>query len=250
MRTDPTKSPQLLRREDAPLRPSQAARNSDHLGHRARLRARLLDGGERALADYELLEAVLFAAMPRGDTKPLAKQLIQYFGSFSEVIAADPHQLIQMKGVGEGVIGALKVVEAAAARLRLEEAQSGHILNTWDALLSFCHLKLAHRPVEEFHLLFLNKKNHLIKHEQRAVGTIDQTPVYVREIIKRSLEVGATALILVHNHPSGNPEPSEQDINLTHHIQSVAEPLNIHIHDHLIFAKSGHYSFRSNGKML
>ena len=222
----------------------------DQLGHRARLRARLLEGGERALADYELLEAVLFAAMPRGDTKPLAKRLIAHFGSFNAVIAAEPRQLIQIEGAGEGAVGALKVVEAAAARLRLSQAQDGEILDTWQALLDFCHIKIARRPVEEFHMLYLNKRNRLIKHELRAVGTIDHTPVYVREVVKRGLELEATALILVHNHPSGDPKPSRADKDLTHQIQRAAEPLNIHIHDHLIFAQTGHYSLRSNGDML
>ena len=222
----------------------------DQLGHRARLRTRLLEGGERALADYELLEALLFAAMPRGDTKPLAKRLIAHFGSFAAVIAAEPRQLVQVDGAGEAVVGAIKLVEAAAARLRLNEAKSGEILDTWEALLDFCHIKLARRPVEEFHLLYLNKKNRLIRHELRAVGTIDHTPVYIREVIKRGLELEATALILVHNHPSGDPRPSNADVRLTQDIQRAAEPLNIHIHDHLIFAQSGHYSLRAHGDML
>ena len=222
----------------------------DHLGHRTRLRARLLEGGERALPDYELLEAVLFAAMPRGDTKPLAKRLIAHFGSFAEAISAEPHQLIKVKGVGEGVIGALKIVEAAAARLRLHEAKEGDILDTWNSVIDFCHLKLARRPVEEFHMLYLNKKNRLIRHELRAAGTIDHTPVYVREVVKRGLDLGATALILIHNHPSGDPKPSKADITLTRDIQAAAKPLNITIHDHLIMARTGHYSLRANGDMF
>ena len=157
---------------------------------------------------------------------------------------------MQIDGAGEGVVGAIKVVEAAAARLRLSEAKDGEILDTWQALLDFCQIRMARRPVEEFHMLYLNKKNRLIKHELRAVGTIDHTPVYVREVVKRGLELEATALILVHNHPSGDPKPSRADKDLTHQIQRAAEPLNIHIHDHLIFAQSGHYSLRSNGDML
>ena len=222
----------------------------DALGHRARLRARLLEGGEKALADYELLEAILFAALPRGDTKPLAKRLIAHFGSFNMVIAAEPRQLIKVEGVGEGVIGALKVVEAAASRLRLAEAKDGEILDTWQALLDFCQIRIGRRPVEEFHMLYLNKKNRLIKHELRAVGTIDHTPVYVREVVKRGLELEATALILVHNHPSGDPKPSRADRDLTHQIQRAAEPLNIRIHDHLIVSQTGHYSLRAHGDML
>ena len=140
------------------------------------------------------------------------------------------------------------MVEAIAARLALAEAKEGHILDTWQALLDFCHIKLARRPVEEFHLLFLDKKNRLIKHEIRAVGTIDHTPVYVREVCKRGLELEATALILVHNHPSGDPKPSKADITTTHDIQKACKPLNIRVHDHLIFSQTGHYSLRSEGK--
>ncbi len=221
-----------------------------HLGHRARLRARLIENGDAALADYEILEAVLFAALPRADTKPLAKRLIAQFGSLAGVLTADPRQLSRVEGVGEGVVGAIKVVEAAAARLRLAQAKEGHILDTWQALLDYCQIKIARRPVEEFHLLYLDKKNRLIDHEQRSVGTVDHTPVYVREVIKRSLELEATALILVHNHPSGDPQPSQADIDLTHEIQRAAAPLNIQIHDHLIFAQSGHVSLRANGDLL
>ena len=222
----------------------------NHLGHRVRLRTRLLEGGEKALADYELLEAVLFAGLPRGDTKALAKQLIAYFGSFHAVLIAEPQQLLQVKGVGEAVVGAIKIVEAAAARLRLSEAKEGDILDNWEALLDFCRIRLARRPVEEFHLLYLDQKNRLIKHDLRAVGTVDHVPVYVRDVVKRGLDLGATALILVHNHPSGDPQPSEIDKTLTAQIQRAAEPLNIRIHDHLIFAQSGHYSLRTHGDML
>ena len=227
-----------------------SAPRPDQLGHRARLRDRLLEGGDKALADYELLEAVLFGAMPRGDTKPLAKRLLSEFGSLAGVMAAEPRKLMNIDGVGQGVIGAIKVTEAVAARLSLTEAKDGHILDTWEALLAFCHIKLARRPVEEFHMLFLDKKNRLIKHEIRAVGTIDHTPVYVREVCKRGLELEATAPILVHNHPSGDPGPSQADIKTTHDIQNACKPLNIRVHDHLIFAQSGHYSLRSEGKML
>ena len=223
---------------------------ADQLGHRARLRERLLEGGDKALADYELVEAVLFGALPRGDTKPLAKRLMAEFGSLAGVMAAEPRKLMAVEGVGQSVIGAIKVVEAIAARLTLAEAKEGHILDTWQSLLDFCHIKLARRPVEEFHLLFLDKKNRLIRHEIRAVGTIDHTPVYIREVCKRGLELEATALILVHNHPSGDPKPSPADIKTTHDIQNACKPLNIRVHDHLIFAQSGHYSLRAEGKML
>ena len=240
------------RQSASPAHPksAQAKAIPTHLGHRARLRARLLEGGETALPDYELLEAVLFAALPRGDTKPLAKQLLAHFGNFAAVLKASPQELMQVPGVGEAVIGALKVVDAAAARLALTQAKEGEILDSWERLLAFCQIKLAGRTVEEFHLLYLDTKNRLIKHELRAVGTVDHTPVYVRDVIKRALDLSATALILVHNHPSGDPTPSSADLALTHDIQRAAQPLNIHIHDHLIFAQSGHYSLRSNGDML
>lgn len=228
----------------------RAGARADHLGHRARLRLRLLEGGDKALADYELLEAVLFAALPRGDTKPLAKRLIAHFGSFAAVIGAEPQHLMHIDGVGEGVVGALKVIEAAAARLRLEEAIEGPILETWQSLLDFCRIKIARRPVEEFHMLYLDKKNRLMGHELRAVGTIDHAPVYVREVVKRALDLGAAALILVHNHPSGNPEPSSADIALTHEIQIAAKIFKITVHDHLIFSQSGHYSLRTQGDLL
>ena len=221
----------------------------DLLGHRKRLRARLLEGGDKALADYELLEAILFAALPRGDTKPLAKRLIAHFGSFNAVLVADPALLSQVTGVGEGVIGAIKVVNAAAARLRLLEAQDGEILDTWQALLDFCQVRMARRPVEEFHMLYLDKKNRLIKQELRAVGTVDHVSVYVRDVIKRGLDLGATALILVHNHPSGDPTPSETDKAMTLQIQRAATPMNLRIHDHLIFARTGHYSMRAQGDL-
>lgn len=224
--------------------------SKDQLGHRKRLRNRLLEGGEKALADYELLEAILFAALARGDTKPLAKRLIATFGNFAGVLNASPSALMRVDGVGEGVVGAIKVVEAAASRLALERAQEGQIFDGWQDVIDFCHIKLAHRQVEEFHLLFLNKKNRLIAHEIRAIGTVDHTPVYVREVVKRGLELEATALILVHNHPSGDPKPSKADIEVTHQIQRAAAPLDIEVHDHLIFSKAGHYSLRSNGDLL
>jgi DNA repair protein RadC len=216
-------------------------------GHRARLRERFLKGGADALADYELLEMMLFAAHPRGDVKPLAKKLLAHFGSFVKVVHATPHELQKVEGVGEAAITALKVAEAAAIRLLRAEAKKGTIISTWTALLDYCTLAMAQQQVEQFRVLFLNNKNELMADEVQQTGTVNHTPVYPREVIKRALELGAVSLILAHNHPSGDPTPSRADIDITNQIVEAGRALGITIHDHLIIGKHGHYSFKSQG---
>ncbi len=218
-----------------------------YTGHRQRLRERFLKSGADALADYELLEMILFSARPMGDVKPLAKKLLAEFGSFRKVIEADSAELARMDGVGDSVIGALKVVQAAAQRLLREEAGQRTVIQSWRALLDYCNLSMSHKKVEEFRILFLNNKNMLIADEVQQTGTVDHTPVYPREVVKRALELGASAIILCHNHPSGDPTPSKADIELTKQVIDVAATLGIKVHDHLIIGGHGHYSFKSYG---
>lgn len=226
---------------------AKAASKPDALGHRERLRARLIEGGTEALHDYELLEFVLFGARPRGDTKPLAKALIRAFGGFSEVITAEPERLRQVDGVSEAVVGAIKVVAAASELLARETVINKPVLSSWTAVIKFCHTKLDHKNREEFHLLFLDRKNRLIDHEPHGLGTVDQAQVYVREIVKRALELNASALILVHNHPSGDPQPSKADVAVTREIQKALAVVGIDTHDHLIIGRKGHASFKAMG---
>lgn len=204
-------------------------------------------GGAEALADYELLEMILFAAHPRGDVKPLAKSLLAHFGSLAKVIHAEPQAYKAVEGAGEAVISALKVAEATAQRLLREEVQSGPVIGSWTALLDYCQLSMANKKKEEFRILFLNNKNALIADEVQQTGTINHTPVYPREVIKRTLEIGASSIILCHNHPSGDPTPSHADIDITRKIIEAAKPLGVNVHDHLIIGKNDHYSFKSNG---
>lgn len=216
-------------------------------GHRARLRERFLKGGAEALADYELLEMMLFAAHPRGDVKPLAKKLLAHFGSFAKVVHATPQDLKAVEGVGEAAITALKVTEAASIRLLREEAKKGQIISNWSVLLDYCKLSMAQQPVEQFRVLFLNNKNELMADEVQQTGTVNHTPVYPREVMKRALELGAVSIILAHNHPSGDPTPSRADIDITNQIVEAGRGLGIAVHDHLIIGKFGHYSFKSQG---
>jgi DNA repair protein RadC len=216
-------------------------------GHRERLRARFLKGGADAMPDYELLEMTLFAALPRRDTKPLAKALLARFGSFAEVIAAPRARLMEVKGVGESVAHHLKIVEAAAHRLAKTKVMGRPALSSWSALLDYCTATMARSQTEEFRVLFLDRKNNLIADEVQNRGTVDHTPVYPREIIKRALELTASSLILVHNHPSGDPTPSKADIAMTREIVTAAKALSIAVHDHLVIGRSGHASFKSLG---
>ena len=223
----------------------QAAFEPHHVGHRERLRERFRTGGDAALADYELLELILFRAMPRRDVKPLAKALIARFGSFSEVLAARPERLGEIAGLGEAAATEIKVVEAAARRIALAAVRKRVGLSSSSAVLSYCRTAMAFIDHEEFRILFLDKKNQLLADEVQGVGTVDHAPVYPREIMRRSLELGATALILVHNHPSGDPSPSTADIAMTMQIATLAKALNIQVHDHLIIGRDGHASFRA-----
>jgi DNA repair protein RadC len=213
-------------------------------GHRERLRARFRDAGPDALSDYELLELVLFRAIPQRDVKPLAKELIATFGSFAEVVGAPRARLVAMKGLGEAAVNELKIVHAAAQRLAKGELRKRPVLSSWGNVLDYCRTAMAFSDKEEFRLLFLDKRNQLIADEVQQRGTVDHTPVYPREVVKRALELSATALILVHNHPSGDPTPSRADIQMTQAIIDVAKPLGIAVHDHIIVGKEGHASLK------
>ena len=213
-------------------------------GHRQRLRDRFRQAGAESVSDYELLELVLFRAIPQRDVKPLAKNLISKFGSFPEVIAAPPARLAEIKGIGEAAITELKVVNAAAGRLARGQVQKRPVLSSWSNVIDYCRTAMAFADKEQFRVLFLDKRNQLIVDELQRVGTIDHTPVYPREVVKRALELSATALILVHNHPSGDPTPSQADIQMMQTIVDVARPLGIAVHDHIVVGKEGHASFK------
>lgn len=215
--------------------------------HRARLRERFVQGGAAAMPDYELLELVLFRAIPRQDVKPLARRLIETFGDFNRVLAAAPARLQEVDGVGPAVVTELKIVEAAAQRMARARVMHRPVLSGWQALLDYCHTAMAHAEIEEFRVLFLDRKNVLVADEAQARGTVDHVPVYPREVVRRALELNASALILVHNHPSGDPTPSEADIAMTAQIAQAAGSLGITVHDHLIIGKSRELSFRAQG---
>jgi DNA repair protein RadC len=216
-----------------------------YLGHRERLRDRFLVGGADAMPDYELLEMVLFRAIKRGDTKPIAKALIARFGSFAEVISAPANLLMEVKGVGPAIVTELKLIRAAAIRLTKGDVINRPVLGSWNALIEYCRAAMAFREVETFRLLFLDKKNQLIADEEQQRGTVDYTPVYAREVVKRALELSASGIILVHNHPSGDPTPSLADRDMTKKIIEAAEKLNIQVYDHIIIGRKGHVSFRN-----
>lgn len=215
--------------------------------HRARLRDRFSTGGAGAMPDYELLELVLFRSIPRQDVKPLARRLLDTFGDFNRVVTAPPARLEQVQGVGPAVAQDLKIIEAVAQRMMRARVMNRPVLSSWDALLDYCHTAMAHRETEQFRILFLDRKNVLIADEEQARGTVDHVPVYPREVVKRALELNASALILVHNHPSGDPTPSGADIEMTARIQDAATALGITLHDHLIIGKGRELSFRAAG---
>lgn len=225
---------------------SEAADEAYGVGHRHRLRQRMLNGGAAAFHDHELLEYILALAIPRRDTKPLAKRLIETFGSYSAVLAAEPDALIAA-GVGEGAVAALKFVKASATRLLQAAVIKQPVLSSWQALLDYLHADMAHGIREQFRVLFLNARNMVIRDEVLSQGTVDYAAVYVREIIKRALEIGATGLILAHNHPSGDPMPSRDDVRMTKEIMEVAHRLGITVHDHVIVGKSGFKSLKTLG---
>lgn len=219
----------------------------DYIGHRDRLRERFMTGGADALADYEMLELLLFQALPRRDTKPIAKALITKFGSFSGAITAAPEALSEVKGVGDRVIMCLKTVAASAHRLAREEVMARPVVGSWDQLLGYLRGVMAHEQNEQFRVLFLDTKNGLIADEKQQDGTVNHTTVYPREVIKRALQLGATAIIMVHNHPSGDPTPSGADVEMTREILDVGKKLGVTLHDHVIVARSGSSSFKSMG---
>lgn len=215
--------------------------------HRKRLRDRFMADGGAAMPDYELLELLLFRAIPRQDVKPLARLLIDSFGDLNRVITAPIARLSAVKGVGDAVICELKLFESVSQRMMRARVMHKPLLSSWDALLDYCHTTMAHRETEQFRVLFLDRKNTLIADEAQAKGTVDHVPVYPREVVKRALELNASALILVHNHPSGDPTPSQADITMTHQIKDACEVLGIILHDHLIVGKSRELSFRATG---
>lgn len=232
----------------ATAKPQSSQTEEPHYhGHRDRLRERFLTGGPDALPDYELLELVLFMAIPRRDVKPLAKELINKFGNLAGVLNAPMGELEKITGLSDNTITALKVIQASSFRMLKQDVMKKPILNSWARLMDYCAATMAHEKKEHFRILFLNKKNELIADEIQQSGTVDHTPVYPREIMKRALELSATAIILCHNHPSGDPTPSRMDIDMTQQIIAAGEPFSIIIHDHIIVSKNGTASFRNLG---
>jgi DNA repair protein RadC len=218
-----------------------------HAGHRQRLRERFLKNGASALSDYELLEMILFAASPRRDTKVLAKTLLKHFGGFAKTVHADPEELAKVSGMGEAAVAAIKIIHASAQLLLKDEASQGPVIGSWTALLDYCRISLGHKKVEEFRVLFLNHKHALLADEAQQTGTVNHAPVYPREVVKRALDLSASSIIMVHNHPSGDPKPSREDIEITKQVAAAAASLGLSVHDHLIIAGNKHYSFKSNG---
>jgi DNA repair protein RadC len=219
----------------------------DYHGHRDRLRERFLSSGPDSLQDYELLELLLFSVIPRRDTKPIAKALIKRFGSFGEVISAAPQDLTDVDGIGDNAAVTLKAVQAAAQRLLQTKVKAGPVTSSWSDLIAYCTAQMAYNPIEQFRVLYLDRKNKLIVDEAQQEGTVDHTPVYPREVVKQALELNASAVIVVHNHPSGDPKPSRADIEMTRKIKEAAAAVNITLHDHVIVSRGGHVSFKTEG---
>ncbi|MBS1182415.1 MAG: hypothetical protein H6Q99_2295 [Proteobacteria bacterium] len=215
-----------------------------YTGHRERLRERFRAAGDEAIADYELLELILFRSIPRQDVKPLAKQLMTVFGSFAEVIGASEARLKIVKGIGDATILDFKVVHAASRRIARSGVVKRPMLSSWSAVIDYCRTAMAYEDREQFRVLFLDKKNQIVADEVQQTGTVDHTPVYPREVVKRALELAATAVILVHNHPSGDPTPSRADITMTKQVIEAAAPLGITVHDHIIIGRDGHASLK------
>lgn len=218
-----------------------------YLGHRQRLRERFLNGGAAALADYELLELLLCQALPRADVKPLAKNLINRFGSFAAVMAAEPAQLMEIDGVKEAATVAIKTVHAAALLMQRQQVLDQPVLGSWKSVLDYCHSVMAHDQNEQFRLLFLDGKNALIADEVQSRGTVNHAPVYIREVVKRTLTLGASSIIMAHNHPTGDPTPSRDDIEMTRAVKLALEQVGVQVHDHIIIGRKGHASLRSMG---
>ena len=225
--------------------PAPAQEQDSRHGHRERLRHRFETAGDKALADYELLELLLFRLIPRRDTKPIAKALLERFGSLSGVFGAPPHLLREVTGIGASVATDLQVVAAVNHRMQKADLIGRNVLDSWSAVLAYCQAAMAEEQREQFRILFLDKKNALIADEVQQHGTVDQTPVYPREVVRRALELSATAVILVHNHPSGDPTPSRADIAMTHKVVEACTPLGIAVHDHIIIGRSGHASLKA-----
>jgi DNA repair protein RadC len=241
-------APMLFETDEAPVQPLPTGRLPSYIkDHRRRLRERFMFGGSAAMPDYELLELVLFRSIPRQDVKPLARTLIDTFGDFNRVLTAPQERLRDIKGVGDTVITDLKILEACAHRMARARVMQRHAISGWDALVDYCHTTMAHRETEQFRVFYLDRKNVLIADEEQAKGTVDHVPVYPREVAKRALELNASALIVVHNHPSGDPTPSQLDIDMTNRIQDACTALGLTLHDHLIIGKSTELSFRSEG---
>jgi DNA repair protein RadC len=226
---------------------AQKQEKPHYTGHRKRLRERFLQSSGEAVADYELLEMILFPAKPMGDVKPLAKSLITHFGSFGKVLQANVAELSKVEEINDAAIAAIKVTKAAAERLLREEVADRPIIKSWTQLLDYCKLHIGSLMHEEFHVLFLNHKLELIADERQQKGTVNHTPVYPREVVKRALEIGASSLILVHNHPSGDITPSKSDIDVTKEITQAAAALGIEVHDHVIIGAKKHFSFKAKG---
>lgn len=234
--------------DEAPVEPLPKGRLPSYIqDHRTRLRERFIQGGASAIPDYELLELVLFRSIPRRDVKPLTRALLDKFNDFNRVITAPAERLEEVKGVGSAVITDLKILEAAAHRMARARVMQRQVISSWDAVLDYCHTSMAHRETEQFRVLYLDRKNVLIADEEQARGTVDHVPVYPREVAKRALELNASALILVHNHPSGDPTPSDSDIDMTDRINTALMALGLVLHDHLIIGKSRELSFRTEG---
>ncbi|MDA4848753.1 RadC family protein [Hoeflea poritis] len=223
---------------------AEPADSARHKGHRDRLRQRFQSAGPEALADYELLELLLFRLIPRRDTKPVAKALLEKFGSLAEVLGAPETLLREVPGIGETVASDLKVIAALTQRMLQTRILDQPVLASWSAVVDYCKAAMAFERREQFRILFLDKKNKLIADEVQQSGTVDHTPVYPREVVRRALELSATAIILVHNHPSGDPTPSRADVEMTHRIIEAAAPLDIIIHDHIIIGRGGHASLK------
>lgn len=225
----------------------QGGKRPHYWGHRERLRSRFLKGGQSSMPDYEVLELLLFNAIPRIDVKPLAKRLLQQFGDLSGVIGASEHRILQVDGADPKVFYQLRLAEAFAERLSVTKLKDRDVVSSWEALVTYCRTAMAHREREQFRVLFLDQKNYLLADEPQADGTVGHVPVYPREIVRRAIELSASAVILVHNHPSGDPTPSEADIDMTGQILAASETLGITVHDHIIVGKQGEYSFAACG---
>ncbi len=233
---------------ETPLKKTAPSKPHYH-GHRNRLRKKMLTHAD-GLADYELLELILAQALPRGDVKPLAKELMRIFGSFADVLTANPIQMMQVKGVGEAVIIAIKIAHQASLRLVAEKMDAQNIISSWQAVLDYCRVHMAYGDREQFCMICLDQRNHVIDYKVIQTGTINHVTLYPREIVKQAFDKGATALIIVHNHPSGSPEPSQGDIDFTKKLHHILKPLDIALHDHIIITRSKHFSFRENGLLV